>query len=164
MEMTYKHMVEQARQTGTTNEKTMWESIESFSELLEELKEAHPELYWEFMRSQHGIMYHGHYDESFAMYDVAQMHYTGKTGEKHSGPHWTAEQIEQATAGMKFPAGTTRWDKYVAFNAMWADLSKGFDDGEVLKAAFLFYFADEDWPGDSKVWDYMGEARKHSEK
>ena len=58
MEMNYKRMVEHARQTGTTNEKTMWESIESFSELLEELEESHPDLYWEFMRKQHGIMHH----------------------------------------------------------------------------------------------------------
>lgn len=81
MEMTFKHMVEHARQSGTTNEKTMWESIESFSELLEELEESHPDLYWEFMRKQHGLMFHNHYDEAFALYDVAQMHYTGKTGE-----------------------------------------------------------------------------------
>ena len=79
--MTFKHMVEHARQSGTTNEKTMWESIESFSELLEELEESHPDLYWEFMRKQHGLMFHNHYDEAFALYDVAQMHYTGKTGE-----------------------------------------------------------------------------------
>ena len=155
MEMTYKHMVEQARQTGTTNEKTMWESIESFSELLEELEESHPDLYWEFMRKQHGIMHHNHYDEDFAMYDVAQMHYTGKTGEKRTGAHWTAEQIEQATAGLKFPAGTTKWDKYVAFNAAFADLNKGFDDGDILKAGHLFYFADEDWGTDTKIWEYM---------
>ena len=154
--MNYKKMVEHARQAGVATEKTMWESIESFSELLEELKEAHPDKYWAFMREQHGLMYHNHYDEAFAMYDVAQMYYTSKTGDKHNEPHWTAEQIEQATAGYKFPAGTTRWDKYVAFNAMHADLNKDFEDGEILKAAYRFYFADEDWGSDTKIWEYMG--------
>ena len=159
MEMNYRKMVEHARLAGLATEKTMWESIDSFSELLEELREDHPDMYWDFMRKQHGLMYHNHYDEAFAMYDVAQMHYTGKTGDKHSGPHWTVEQIEQATAAMKFPPGTTKWDKYVAFNAAYSDLSKGFDDADVLKAGHLTYFADEDWGSDTKIWEYMSEKR-----
>ena len=71
--MTYKDMVMKAKAAGVTTEKTMWESIDSFSELLDELKESHPDLYWEFMRKQMGIMYHDHYDEAFALYDVAQL-------------------------------------------------------------------------------------------
>ena len=161
MEMNYRKMVEHARQAGLATEKTMWESIDSFSELLEELREAHPDMYWDFMRKQHGLMYHNHYDEPFAMYDVAQMRYTGKNGEKHSGPHWTAEQIEQATSAMKFPQGTTKWDKYVAFNAAYADLSRGFEDPDILKAGHLLYFADEDWGSDTKIWEYMSE--KHGD-
>lgn len=158
--MNYKRMVEHARQNGTTNEKTMWESIESFSELLDELKDSHPDMFWDFMRKQHGIMYRNHYDEAFAMYDVAHMRYTNGAGEKRSGPHWTADQIEQATAGLKFPQGTTRWDKYVAFNAAFADLCKAFEDGDILKAGFLFYFQDEDWGSDTKVWEYMSRRPK----
>ena len=69
--MTYKDMVMKAKAAGVTNEKTMWDSIESFSELLEDLKASHPDVYWSFMREQMGIMYHGHYDEAFALYDVA---------------------------------------------------------------------------------------------
>ena len=153
--MTYRKMVEHARQAGLTTEKTMWESIDSFSELLEELKDAHPELYWKFMRKQHGLIFHRHYDEAFAMWDVAQMFYTDKNGEKHSGAHWTADQIETATAGFKFPQGSNKWDKYVAFNAAYADLCKDFDDGDILKAGFLLYFADEDWGSTTKIWEYM---------
>ena len=115
----YKTMVKEAKAAGLTTEKTMWESIDSFSELLDALKDAHPEMYWRFMRQQHGLMHHNHYDESFALYDVAQMRYTNKAGEKMSGAHWTAEQIEGATAG------------------------------------HLFYFADEDWGSDTKIWEYM---------
>lgn len=155
MEMNYRHMVESAKKAGLTNEKTMWESIDSFSELLEELKESHPQLYWDFMRKQHGIMFHDHYDETFAMWDVSQMHSTDKNGNKKEGAHWTSEQIESATAGMKFPQGTTKWDRYVAFNAIWHDMSKHFEDGEILKIAYAFFFADEDWGDDGKIWDYM---------
>ena len=160
MEMNYKHMVTEAKKAGVTNEKTMWESIDSFSEILEELKESHPQLYWDFMRKQHGIMYHGHYDESFAMYDVSKMEYTNKAGEKRQGAYWTAEQIEAATAGMKFPMGTNKWDKYVAFNAAHADFCKNFEDGDILQIGHDFYFADEDWGTDTKVWDYMSSRPK----
>ena len=148
-------MVDTAKKAGVTNEKTMWESIDSFSELLEELKESHPQLYWDFMRKQHGIMYHGHYDEAFAMYDVSKMHSTDKSGEKKEGAHWTSEQIESAIAGLKFPNGTTKWDRYVGFNAAWHDWQKHYEDEDILKIGYLFYFADEDWGSESKVWEYM---------
>ena len=157
--MTYKHMVESAKKAGVTNEQKMWESIESFSELLEELKESHPQRYWDFMREQHGIMYGGHYDEMFALYDVGTMEYTDRTGSKRSGAHWTLEQIESATVGMRFAQGVTRWDKFVAFNAAFADLCKVLEEGDIIKAGYALYFADEDWGSDTKVWD-MYEARE----
>ena len=155
MEMSYRHMVDHAKKAGVTNEKTMWESIDSFSELLEELKESHPQMYWNFMRKQHGIMFHDHYDEAFAMWDVSQMHSTDKTGQKKEGAHWTVEQVESATAGMKFPVGTTKFDKFVAMNAIWHDLNKHFDDADILKIGYAFWFADEDWGDEPKIWEYM---------
>lgn len=161
MEMNYRKMVEHAKKAGVTNEQTMWESIDSFSELLEELEESHPQMYWDFMRKMHGIMYHNHYDEEFATWDVSQMHYTTKNGEQRSGAHWTAEQIETATAGMRFPPGTTKWDKYVAFNAAWTDMCKDFDDASVLKIGHSFYFADEDWGSDTKIWEYISNKPRH---
>ena len=155
MEMNYRHMVEHAKKAGVANEKTMWESIDSFSELLEELKESHPKLYWEFIRKQHGIMYNDHYDEAFAMWDVSQMHSTDKSGMKKEGAHWTADQIEAAMAGHKFPMGTTKWDKYVAMNASYHDWNKECDDAQILKIGYAFWFADEDWGNESKIWEYM---------
>ena len=153
--MTYKDIVMKAKAAGVTNEKTMWQSIESLSELLDELKESHPDLYMKFMREQIGIMYHNHYDEEFALWDVAGLSWTGKDGMKHSGAHWTADQVEQATAGMHFPQSTTKWDKFVAFNVTYSDLSKDFDEAQILKAGFLLYFADEDWGSSTKIWEYM---------
>lgn len=161
MELNYRKMVDSAKAAGTTNEKMMWESIDSFSELLEEIREAHPQLYWDFMRKQHGIMHHGHYGEAFALYDVSKLMYTDMNGMKHVGAHWTMEQIETATAGMRFPAGVTKWDKYVAFNAAYADLCKVLDEEEILKAGHALYFADEDWGSDTKVWDMY--SAKHRE-
>lgn len=155
MEMNYRHMVDHAKKAGVTNEKTMWDSIDSFSELLEELKDSHPQLYWDFMRKQHGIMFHNHYDEAFAMYDVSQMHSTNKSGEKKEGAHWTVDQVESATMGMKFPQGTTKFDKFVAMNAAFHDFWKDFDEATILKIGYDFYFADEDWGSDTKIWEYI---------
>ncbi len=59
---------------------------------------------------------------------------------------------------MKFHQKVNDWDKYVAFNAMYADLSAKMTDEEIIKAAYLFYFCDADWqPEDdncTKIWDY----------
>lgn len=163
MEMTYRHMVDHAKKAGVTNEKTMWDSIDSFSELLEELKESHPQMYWDFMRKQHGIMFHGHYDQAFAMWDVSQMHSSNKAGERKEGAHWTCEQIEVATAGMRFPSGTTRWDKFVAFNAAFHDFWKDFDEANIIKIGYDFYFADDDWPSETKIWEYMEHKPRRKE-
>jgi hypothetical protein len=57
--------------------------------------------------------------------------------------------------GKPMPAGVTDCDKWVAANAMWHDLNKKFDDGQVIHAAILFFLSDEDWPGQGKIWEYM---------
>lgn len=163
MELNYRKMVDHAKRAGVTNEKTMWESIDSFSDLLEELEESHPVLYWAFMRKQQGIMYGGHYNEEFALYDVEQIHYTTKSGEKKYGAYWTVDQVEAATAGMRFPPGTTRWDKFVAMNLAHSDFCKEFDDATILKIGYVFFFMDEDWGSDTKVWDYVS-CKPHKHK
>lgn len=154
-------MLKAAQKNGTANEKTMWQSVESVSELLDEIKESHKDLYWSFMRNQYGIMSGGHYDKVWAEYDVSQMHYTDKEGKKHTGAYWTIEQIEEATKGMSFPTGVTKWDKFVAFNGFHADMCKTYTDEQIIKGAYAFFFMDEDWdedkPGSSptKVWEYF---------
>lgn len=156
----FKEMVTKAKAAGVTTEKAMWESIMAFSDLLEELKVIHPDLYWEVLRKQVGIMYHNHYDEAFAIYDVSKLCYSDPKGEKHYGAHWTVDQVEQATSSMHFPQGTNKWDKYVAFNVAYSDLQKDFDDEDILKAGFSLYFDDEDWGSNTKIWEYMSRPKK----
>jgi uncharacterized short protein YbdD (DUF466 family) len=153
--MRYKEMVEDAKAKGLTSEKEMWVGIVAVDNLLESMKEAHPEKYWEFMREQHGVLYKGHYDEEFARYDVSQM--------QPHGEYWTCKEIEEATKGMQFPAGTTIWDKYVAFNAQANDLD-GMDVNFILESAYKFYFADKDWHNGVKLWNYMLMAHKKAPK
>lgn len=158
--MNYFDMVKAAQVSGRFTEKQMWKSVESVSDLLKEVKESHPDLFWDFMREQAGIMNCGHYDKTWADYDVSQIEYTDKEGKKHTGAYWTCEQIEEATKGMTFPSGTTKYDKYVAFNLAWSDFCKKFDDADIIKIGYLFFFADEDWSAEvkgssTKVWEYV---------
>ena len=145
-------------------EAKMWASVAVLSEALEPMKETDKEAYWCTLRKMYGVMSDGHYNEEFAMYDVSMIEYTGRNGEKKRGGYWSADQVEDATRGYRFPSGVNKWDKFVAFNLMYSDLCKKMDDAQVLEAAYLFYFADEDWPGGSstKVWDYI--CCKHSKR
>lgn len=153
--MRYKEMIEEAKTHGLTNEHIMWESIEDVEGVMELIKEQHPKEYWHFMRKQHGRLHRGHYDEAFARHDVSKLKWTDEHGQKHEGGYWTCEQVEAATRGMSFAPDVTKWDKYVAFNAFKADLAKEFDDAEIIKAAYIFWFADEDWDGHDKIWKYF---------
>ena len=119
------------------------------------MKAAHEDKYWALMRDVFGILTDGHYNEEFATHDVSGIEYTDRAGAKHKGAHWSMEQVKEATKDYKFPAGVNEWDIFVAANALYADLCKRFDDKQVLDAMHSFFFADEDWPGNNKVWHYM---------
>lgn len=128
-------------------EAVMWESTKAISDFLSPMKETNKEDYWYLMRKVYGIMSGGHYNEDFARYDVAEM--------KPLGEYWSMKQVEDATKGMSFPSGVTSADRYVAFNAFANDLKGTIEDTDILKTAYAFWFADKDWVGTSKIWDYM---------
>ena len=151
---TYAEFIKSAKENGVATEKAMWKGVDSVDELLCMVAEEHPELYEQFMRKQHQAMYGCHYDKHFAEMDVEGLKFTAPSGEKRSGAHWSADQVQDATKGMSFPSGTTAWDKYVAFNSFYADLCTVLDEALILKAAHKFYFADEDAPA-GKIWHYM---------
>lgn len=152
--MDYRKMVETAVKNGS-GEKAMWASVDVASEVMGYIYEKEPAMYDKFMRRSYESMCGKHYNQYFAEHDVAKLHYTDAKGIEHRGPYWTVEQVKDATATMKFPAGTTEWDKYVAMNASYADFSKKFDDEAILCIGYLFFFADEDWKGEGKIWEYM---------
>ena len=151
----YKKMIQEARKTGRASEDAMWKSVENVEELLDKIKEHHPDMYHHFIRAEHEALNGPHFDCHFAKHTVEGLEYTDAEGVRQTGAHWTPEQVEAAWARKAFKPGTTPWDKYVGANAMYADLCKEFSDEDVLKAAYLFYFADEDWKGDGKVWQYF---------
>lgn len=143
----YKKMIEEAKSKGLTSEKIMWQSVDDIDDILCVMKKEHPEMYWEFIRKQHGLLYGNHYTEDFAIWDVEQM--------KPLGMYWSKAQIEEATKGMTFPSGTTIWDKVVAFNSFANDLKSVLTDEQIIKAAHAFWFDDKDFQTNGKVWLYM---------
>lgn len=157
--MTYLDLLTQAKTLGVTSEKKMWESVEQLSKDLAPIEAAHPHVYWRILRNQHAIMYNRHYSEKFANHDVNQLRYVNASGMECNGPHWSRAEVTAATNGLKFHQKVNDWDKYVAFNAMYADLCAEMDDEAIIRAAYLFYFNDKDWQPEeddcTKIWDYM---------
>lgn len=153
--MDYKRMIEEAKRSGKGTEAVMWANVDSVSDLLEELREEHPDKYWAFMRRTHEDIYGCHYNEEFARYDIERMHSTDANGLKHMGAHWSKQEVLNALQNKPIHADITECDKWVAANAMWHDLHKAFDDRQVLNAAVLFFLTDEDWQGHGKIWEYM---------
>jgi len=152
--MDYRKMIEDYANNGGSEEK-MWVSVAITAEAMDYIKSTNPEKYDCLLRKLNEALYGKHYTEELAKHDVAAMHSTSADGVRHSGEHWTVEQIEAATKDKTFPKGTTKWDKYVAYNAFANDLGKKFTDEQILCAAWLFWFDDEDWNSDGKVWEYM---------
>lgn len=155
--MKYKDMIEEAKAKGLTSERTMWESVEALEEMLCLMKREHPEMFWKFMREQHGLMWKNHYSEDFAEHDVKHLKWKDKEGHEHEGEYWTMEQVKEATKSMTFPQGTNDCDKWVAFNVMYSDLHEDFTDAEILKIAYKFFFTDYDfdYTKGGKIWKYV---------
>lgn len=153
------------------DESVMWGSIEMWDKHLEEMREHHPDKYWEMMRHTHEMMYGKHFDKEYAGWQVERMHHTSPNGSVHRGEHWTIDQVLAATNKHrnKLPAEVTEWDVYVALNSQWHDYDNWaatkFDSPEqrdiaIIDGAIAFWFADEDYPSPTKVWDYFAKLVK----
>lgn len=152
--MDYKKMIKAYADSGG-DEKKMWSSVEVTAEAMDYLKEFAPDKYECIMRKLSESLYGKHYAEELAIADVENIRYLDIKGNEHRGAHWTADEIESATADKTFGKSVTKWDKYVAFNAFYADLCTVLDDAQIIDAAYVFWFADEDWKSKGKIWDYM---------
>lgn len=170
MNIKYHEMVEQARKMGIGTEKKMEKSVEHVSEFLCELKEIHPEKYWNFIRKEFGNLFDGHYNEDFAMYDVSEMIHIDKTGKPHKGEYWSIRDIRKTE--LKAPPPYNEWDLYVALNGAYHDKYEGMKErhpewkqekieNEIIHSAIDLYFKDADWGGKRKVWDYMQLSKKY---
>ena len=148
------------------DESVMWGSIEMWDKHLEEMKEHHPDKYWDMMRNTHELMYGKHFDEEYAEWEVEQMHHKSKDGKVYRGEHWTYEQTTDVMQlyKAKLPAEVTPGDFYVALNTEWHDYicwamehyeSEDKADNAIIEMAVRFWFLDDDWGDNAKVWEYF---------
>lgn len=114
-----------------------------------------PKKFWAMVRTEYGTFCEQHYDDLLAQRDIAKLEYTDSNGTKHKGAHWTCEQVEEATRGKSFSEGVTKWDKYVAYNVVYSDLCRVLTESQILSVAYTFFFDDEDFEGENKIWTYM---------
>lgn len=52
-----------------------------------------------------------HFDKESAEEAVSRIYYTTKDGTEHHGPHWSMEQVLEATKGLQFKPCVTDYDK-----------------------------------------------------
>ena len=141
------------------SEQAMWSSISAVDDLLDNIDDEDVKMH--FLREQHEALYGPHYDETFSDYDVSRPQWRDANGVAHSGAHWTRDQVKTALSNKQMPQGTTACDMWVAANVMYSDLLRDFDESQILKATYSFFFADDDAP-EGKIWHYV-EAMQQKE-
>ena len=163
MGMMYSKMIEEARAKGLTSEKIMNASIADVDELLGQIKEAHPDRYWSFIRRTHERMFGCHYNRLFSDWRIEQMHYKDKAGSVHHAPHWTHEQHKAAYESIKskLPSAYNMYDFAVTlemifsdniglYRTWWPEATEAQLETKVVEAA-VNYLNDDDDP-DGKIW------------
>jgi hypothetical protein len=156
--MKYSELIEEARQKGVSGEKIMLKSVEDIDNLLCTVKQYDKQAYWDFIMATYATLYQNHFQtEEFARWFVDNMESTQADGKKFKGQYWTCEQVYDAykSMGVTVPSEVTKLDLYVAANAAKHDWGRKFDDSKVLEIGYMFYFDDEDYPHNDKVYRYM---------
>lgn len=159
----YVKMINEARAKGLTSEKVMEASIADVQKLLSKVKEENEPLYWWFIKRQHERMFGCHYNESFGVWRIEQMHYKDKSGNIHHAPHWTKDQYKSAYESVKskLPSSYNCWDFAVTlemlhsdlicmYKAWWPEATDAELDAKVVESA-VNYLNDDDDP-DCKIW------------
>ena len=144
----------------------MWGSIDLMDGLLEEMSEHHKERYWKVLRDTHELMYGKHFDKEYAEWQVERMHHKSPDGKVYKGEHWTMEQTTDVMMKykMKLSPEITPYDFYVALNTEWHDYicwakehfpNEADAENAIIEMAVRFWFMDDDWEGNDKVWVYF---------
>lgn len=68
--------------------------------------------------------------------------------------NWTMDQLNELTRDFIFHESVTDRDKYIAFNIAYDIWEKDFDEKQILRIAYDFFFCDDRWPM-GKVLGYV---------
>ena len=169
--MGYLDMVKANARKFTGDESVMWASVEQVEELLDEIKDEHPAVVAAFLRRTHELMNGKHFDKHYAKCEVEKMSHVGDDGRTYDGEHWSREQTNNVMSQYrtKLPAEVNEYDFYVALNATWHDYIcwakehfpvEADAENAIIEMAVRFWFRDDDWDGNTKVWCYFRTKNK----
>lgn len=150
--MTYLDIIKTSPGGG---ENGMWEGVKRVSEFLEKMREEHPHEVKEFLKKEYEAMNGHHFNLATARKLVSEMHHTDTDKDKEVvGELINVEDAQELVEGMP-EQETRRWDAYVAANTMAHDLANtGMNTSQIMNAARHFFFHDEDFSDENKVFWY----------
>lgn len=92
-----------------------------------------------------------HYDEEAAKEFVSHLHYVDANGEEHTGEHWALEKVLELTSNYQYTDSTTDWDKYVAYNFMYARFGSSLHYKQLINITHSLFLS----IGDCTIRDYL---------
>lgn len=146
----------------TADDKVMWESVQMVDDLLEKMKQAHPNMYKDFINDTINLYYDKHFDSMLADMMVNKMYHSeGKNDNKRKvhGEYYTidyARKVRNDNRDMPY----NEWDWYVLLNMIYHDniciLMDWYPDednynNKIIDLA-INYIEDDD-ASDTKLWD-----------
>lgn len=136
------------------SEEIMWDSIKDISDLVDDLWKVHPEMAKNFMMKSYSKMHGEHFNETLAREFVDAMFHYNANDEKIKGEMVSVEESTHILEPMD--KELLRWDAYVACNSMMHDMARsGMSNASIMDATRVFWFEDDDFDGESKVFWYF---------
>ena len=145
-------------------EDTMWKTVRLISEEVDSKLSDSDKA--KLMRKVVGLISDSHYTKELAANDIEGMFYTDAEGNEHKAPYWPHDAVASLYSlyEEKIPEYNV-YDFEVVMNMIasdnWCLLKKWFpslSDNEFndrIAQMSANWLADEDWPTNTKIWDYM---------
>jgi len=103
---------------------------------------------------QYAMMYGEHFNEELAKDIVSHMYHYNQNDDKIEGEMVCVKEAERIIEPMDNEQ--LRWDAYVGANAMMHDMARtGMSNEAIMDATRVFWFEDDYFDGESKVWWYF---------
>lgn len=104
-------------------ENTMWNSIKVISDAIDPMRDSNPDWYWNLLKHTYCAMNGGHFNEEFAKWQVEQMYYIDKDGNKHHAPYWNEDAMKTVYNREKgnIPSVYNYYDFCVTMNMLKSD-------------------------------------------
>lgn len=146
-------------------ESAMWSALSAVSEAVENSMDADARR--DLLQKVYAGMSGHHYNEEFAMDDVAKMYYKGADGKEHHAPYWTVDQVKAVydNVARSIP-DYNFWDFFVTLQMIKADncplIMRWFpgatpEERDKMLVEMAVNFLDDPDSKDAghKIWSYL---------